>query len=44
LTPRKNQGKLSIPLKFEDALKAAFEVKPPEKKPRKPRQKKRAKP
>ena len=34
-------GKLAIPLKFEDALRAALKVKPPEKKPkRKPRAKK----
>jgi hypothetical protein len=32
----KRNGKLSIPLPFNEAVKAALEVKPPEKKPRKP--------
>ena len=41
--PASRNGKLSIPLSFDDALKAATEVKPPEKKPRKPRAKKPAK-
>jgi hypothetical protein len=36
--PARRNGKLRIPLPFEDALKAATEVKPPEKAPRKPRQ------
>jgi hypothetical protein len=38
--PQRN-GKLSIPLPFDDALKAALEVKPPERPPRKPRAKKK---
>jgi hypothetical protein len=38
--PRQRNGRLRIPLPFEDAVKAALEAKPPEKKPRKPRQKK----
>ena len=41
--PGQRNGKLRIPLPFDDALKAALEAKPPEKPPRKPRQKKRAK-
>ncbi len=32
-------GKLAIPLPFEEAIRAALEVKPPEKPPRKPREK-----
>ena len=44
LRPRRERnGKLRIPLPFEDAMKAATEVKPPEKPERKPRQKKPAK-
>jgi hypothetical protein len=31
---RNRNGRLSIPLPFEDALKAATEVKPPERKPK----------
>jgi hypothetical protein len=41
--PAKRNGKLHIPLPFEDALRAALEAKPPERKPRKPRQKKAGK-
>lgn len=41
--PQRN-GKLSIPMPFEDAVKAALKVKPPEKPPRKPRAKKTTKP
>ena len=40
--PRRN-GKLAIPLPFDEAMKAALEVKPPEKEPPKPRSKKSAK-
>lgn len=36
----KRNGKLRIPLPFDDALRAAVETKPPERKPRKPRAKK----
>jgi hypothetical protein len=36
-------GRLRIPLPFDDAVKAALEVQPPPKKPRKPRRKKSAK-
>lgn len=39
----RRNGKLRIPLPFDDAVKAALETSPPEKKPRKPRQKKPAK-
>jgi hypothetical protein len=42
-TGNRRNGKLRIPLPFEDALKAATEVKPPEKPERKPRRAKRAK-
>lgn len=42
-TPKRN-GKLAIPLPFDEAMKAALEVKPPEKPPRKPRAKKPSKP
>jgi hypothetical protein len=38
-----NNGKLAIPLPFEDAMKAAVETKPPAKVARKPRAKKPAK-
>jgi hypothetical protein len=38
--PARRNGKLSIPLPFDDAVMAALEVKPPEKKPRRPRAKK----
>jgi hypothetical protein len=42
--PLRRNGKLSIPLPFDEAVKAALEVKPPEKKrPRKPRAKNPAK-
>jgi hypothetical protein len=41
--PARRNGKLRIPLPFEDELKAATGVKPPEKSPRKPRQNKGAK-
>lgn len=40
--PPPRNGKLSIPMPFDDALRAALKVKPPEKAPRKPRGKKRA--
>jgi hypothetical protein len=40
---KRRNGKLRIPLPFDDAVKAALETKPPEKPPRKPRQKKPAK-
>jgi hypothetical protein len=33
--PHQRNGKLSIPLPFEDAVKAALKVKPPEKPKRK---------
>jgi hypothetical protein len=36
-------GKLSIPLPFDEAVKAALKAKPPEKPKRKPRSKKSAK-
>jgi hypothetical protein len=41
MTPpkRKREGNLSVPLPFEEAVRAALEVKPPEKPPRKPRSK-----
>jgi hypothetical protein len=42
--PKKRQGNLNVPLPFEEAVRAALEVKPPEKPPRKPRSKKPAKP
>lgn len=35
----KRQGKLTIPLPFDEAVRAALEVKPPPKKPRRPRAK-----
>ena len=38
--PTRN-GKLSIRLPFDETIKAALEVPPPEKKPRKPRAKKK---
>lgn len=38
---RKYNGRLAIPLDFDEALKAALEAKPPEKPPRKPRGKKK---
>jgi hypothetical protein len=41
--PARN-GKLSIPLPFDEAVKAALKVEPSEKPPRKPRAKKSAKP
>ena len=37
-------GRLSIPLPFEDAIKAALEVKPPPKQPKKRSGPKKAKP
>ncbi len=37
-------GNLAIPLPFEQAIRAALEVKPPEKPPRKPRQKRTDRP
>lgn len=37
--PRRN-GNLLIPLPFDEAMKAAMEVKPPERKPKKRRAKK----
>jgi hypothetical protein len=37
---QKREGKLSIPLPFDDAVKAALKAKPPEKPKRKPRAKK----
>ena len=40
--PKRRNGKLHIPLPFEEALAAAVEVKPPEPAPKK-RPKKRAK-
>lgn len=39
-SPKKQQGKLAIPLPFEDAIRAALEVKPPPKPPKKKRAKK----
>lgn len=44
--PRQSRhGKLAIPLPFEDAIRAALEVKPPPKPPKqKPQAKKKAKP
>jgi hypothetical protein len=41
--PARRNGRLRIPLPFEEALKAATETKPPEKPERKPRSKKPAK-
>ena len=38
--PAKRNGNLSIPLPFDEALRAAVKVKPPQKAPRKPRKKK----
>lgn len=38
---QKRNGRLSIPLPFDEAIKAALEAKPPEPKPKK-RRKKRA--
>jgi hypothetical protein len=43
LAPQARNGRLAIPLPFEDAVKAAVEAKPPKKTPRKPRRKKPAK-
>jgi hypothetical protein len=40
---KKRNGKLRIPLPFDEAMKAALEVKPPERAPRKPRGKRQAK-
>ncbi len=40
---RRREGKLKIDAPFDDALKAALDVKPPEKPPRKPRKKNPAK-
>ena len=40
--PAQRNGKLRIPLPFDDAMKAALEVKPPDKPERKPRSKKPA--
>jgi hypothetical protein len=37
----KRQGNLSIPLPFDEAVKAALDAKPPPKKPRKPRTRKK---
>jgi hypothetical protein len=37
--PGRRNGKLSIPLPFDEAVRAAVEAKPPPKKPRKPRAK-----
>jgi hypothetical protein len=37
--PARRNGKLRIPLPFEDAVKAALETKAPEKPKRKPRKK-----
>jgi hypothetical protein len=42
-TNGRRNGRLSIPLPFDEAVKAALEVKPSPKKPRKPRAKKPAK-
>jgi hypothetical protein len=36
---KSRHGKLSIPLPFDDAIRAALNVKPPEKPPRKRRRK-----
>ena len=41
--PSRRNGKLAIPLPFEEAVKAALEVKPGERAPKKPRSKKQAK-
>ena len=40
---RQYNGRLAVPLDFDEAVKAALEVKPPEKKPRRPRAKKQGK-
>lgn len=37
---KQRNGKLRIPLPFDEAMKAALEVKPPKREPRKPRSKK----
>lgn len=37
----KKHGNLHIPLPFDQALRAALKVKPPEKSPRKPRSRKK---
>jgi len=42
-SPPKN-GKLAIPLPFEEAIRAALEVKPPPKPPRKKREPKKPRP
>ncbi len=39
--PNGHHGKLAIPLPFEDAIRAALEVKPPPKPPRKKREPKK---
>jgi hypothetical protein len=39
--PTRRNGKLAIPLPFDEAVRAALEVKPPPKQPRKPRAKKK---
>jgi hypothetical protein len=41
--PPQRNGKLSIPLPFDEALKAALEVRPPGRPPRKPGAKKSSK-
>jgi hypothetical protein len=41
--PARRNGKLKIPLPFDEAMNAALEVKPPDKPERKPRSKKPAK-
>lgn len=41
--PARRNGKLKIPLPFDEALRAAVETKPPEQTKRKPRRKKPAK-
>ena len=40
--PPQRNGKLAIPLPFDEAMKAALEVKPAEKTPRKPRAKRKS--
>ncbi len=42
--PPTRNGKLAIPLPFEDAIRAALEVKPPPKPPKKKREAKKKSP
>lgn len=43
-SPPKRNGKLAIPLPFEEAVRAALEVKPPPKRPKKKPERKKTQP